>query len=150
MPTDTFVHTIRAHGVRVILEKVDSRCPSRRETDIQLAKLERMIDAFRKKFSYSQALLVLGGGGGSNAALRKRIGVESYKLDQQLKTTRKLLDKALEEGFYLDPAHTATRVQFRKALAEANRNLDKVTHDATKEMRKKVAGAVAEQRRISS
>jgi len=75
MANDSFKYMVMVNFVRQVLAKMPDNCPSRRETDIQNEKLERMSAAFRKKFTYTQAAMALGAGG---AGLRKEIGAETH------------------------------------------------------------------------
>src|SRR5258708_6571582 len=95
--------------------------PSRRELEIQIAKLERMLDAFVKKFGPEAAALKTPA---ERKAFRRKIGPEIAKQDRQAKKMQGLFYKTLEESYFQVP-RPDTRRQFRQALVAVSRNFEK-------------------------
>jgi hypothetical protein len=145
MANDTFIYTIRVNSVRNILEHAAANCPSKREAEIQNAKLDRMVFEFRKKFTIKQVTQPST----CTPAMRKKIGMETHRLECQSKLVRKLMDKTMEEDYFTNYEPAGTRRDFRIEVAKANRQLDKRVFEATQQFRKKILAAAAEHRRLT-
>lgn len=147
MATDTFFFRVRANAVRALLCAFSSDHPSWRETDIQVAKLERMIVEFHDKFTSSEAALVPQS---VSKSLRKRIGAELRAMDQQAKLMHKLLLKTMEEDFFVKYSTGHTHKEIRCLLAWANRVLEQKLYQDTQEVKREVLGVVAASRQLAA
>ena len=114
-----------------------SGCHSKRELDIQVAKLERMLAVFVKKFRPEAAALKTSA---ERKAFRRKIGPEIAKLDQQAKKMDGLFYKTIEEAYFQAPRQES-RTQFRKALVAVSRNFEKIVYDGAQAVQKRISAA---------
>lgn len=116
-----------------------SDCPSRRELEIQIAKLERMFDVFSKKFRAEREAIKTSA---DMKKFRRKVGPEIAKLGQQAKKMQGLFYKTIEESFFLREPHTElTRKQFRRALTTVNRNFEKTIYASVQQLQKQLSAA---------
>jgi hypothetical protein len=143
---EALIFTVRAQAVTQILEVIQDNCPAKRETAVQVAKLERMIEDFRNAFTFGQVHSLAG----NTKSVNKKIGAAIYKLNQQAKKTSDLLNKSLEQDFFTNayPGTTATRKDFRAQMRDANRILDQSIHKAAQKFRQEILSAVAERQQL--
>lgn len=138
MAGDTLMFSVRVAATRYFLEKLPRECKNWRDTNLQASKMERMVEKFHKRFWPVQAAKILGGGDVSRAR-KKEMGDELAKMGEQHKRLKASLAKTVEEGFYIrNPKTEITPRQFRRLLAENNRDFEKVIIEATKRRRNRL------------
>jgi hypothetical protein len=130
MASDIFVFRVRVAVARHILEKVNPECASWRDTNLQIASLERKVEKFRKRFDLTDAASVLGGE--ISKKKLKAMGEAHAKLNQQAKKLKASLNKTLEESFFKDyPDAEVTPRAVRRSVAGASQIFEKVVYEAT-------------------
>jgi hypothetical protein len=135
MANDTYIFMVRAALAKTVLEKLPRQCPSWRNTNLQIASLERMAGKFYKRF----------GGGKASKRRRKAMGAEITKLNKRAKKLAASLNKTLEEGYYKEhPDSRMSRGALRREIAEANREWEGVVREANESFKRKVLSPSAE------
>jgi hypothetical protein len=147
MGNNPIIFRMKALAVRALLDNnVDGKfsfsgCPSRRELEIQVAKLERMLGVFVKKFEPQAAALKTSA---ERKAFRRKIGPEIAKLDRQAKKMQVLFLQMLEESVFImgmPRPEGLSRRQFRRALTASSDVFEKVIYDGMQQFQKELSGA---------
>jgi hypothetical protein len=113
----------------LLLNDFDSKLPSHREAKIQVAKLQRMMKAFDKKFPWSWQMIWYR----PDSKLIKTQGEHKHRLNQQDKIVDRLFRKIIEEQVVRDlvvpgrPKITANKLRgnVKKYVENLNRQIHK-------------------------
>lgn len=139
MATDTLFFLVRAQAVRAILTTMPEDRSSWRETDIQVAKLERMVADFHHRFlSDNEAPVPLL----ASRSVRKQAGTELRAIDQQAKLMHCLFLRTMEEDLFARRAATidaAPRKRVRCLLRWMNSVLEQKLYEITQELKKRIS-----------
>ena len=132
MANNPFIFLAMAWAVRGALGQYP-KTSSWRETDIQAAKLERMLSTLANKYTIAQ----LQPAPSELKVLRRKLGPEIHKLDQQSKKMMKLFEKVVEESFFSVP-RKETRKQFRKDMMSMNKVLEQKLYEGVQQFQKDI------------
>jgi len=118
-----------AYISELLLNNFDSTLPSHREAKIQVAKLQRMMKAFDKKFPWSWQMIWYR----PDSKLIKTQGEHKHRLNQQDKIVDRLFRKIIEEQVVRDlvvpgrPKITANKLRgnVKKYVENLNRQIHK-------------------------
>ena len=118
-----------AYISELLLNNFDSTLPSHREAKIQVAKLQRMMKAFDKKFPWSCLMIWYR----PDSKISKMQGEHKHRLNQQDKIVDRLFRKIIEEQVVRDlvvpgrPKITANKLRgnVKKYVENLNRQIHK-------------------------
>jgi hypothetical protein len=119
--------------------------PLRRELEIQIAKGDRMLDAFVKKFGWEARAKMALKTSAQRKAFRRKVGPEIAKLDRQANKMQELFYKTLEEA-YFHMQRPITRKQFRHTMTTVHRNFEKVVYAGVQQVQRELSGASGQKR----
>jgi hypothetical protein len=147
MGNNPLIFRMKAVAIRLLLDSnVDGKfsfdgCSSRRELDIQIAKLERMSDAFLKKFGPEAGALKTNA---DRKVFRRKMGPEIAKMDRQSKKMQALFLKTVEESVFSIPRPGTSRRRLRRALATSSQVFEKMIYNGVQQFQKELYRPSAE------